>query len=108
ACLDTMIQPCVQVGASNVVHHVNSRLILNQALLVVSNLANRSNLALIAISAALSAVLALDVKHDRGRRHLTGLLLNVDTGLGNLYIFFAVQELKHCCVSRLSESHGKL
>src|SRR5699024_5098276 len=89
-------------------HHVNSRLVLNQALLVVRNLANRSNLALIAIGAALSAVLALDVKHDRGRWHLTGLLLNVDTRIGDLYIFFAIQELKHCCVSRLSESHREL
>src|SRR5699024_6612941 len=108
ASLNTMIQPCVQVGASNVVHHVNSRLVLNQALLVVSNLANRGNLTLSAIGAALSAVLALDVKHNCGRWHLTGLLLNVDTGFSDLYIFFAVQELKHCCVSRLSESHSEL
>src|SRR5699024_9275582 len=103
-----MIQPCVQVGAGYVIHHVNSRLVLNQALLVVSNLANRSNLALIAVGAAFSAVLALDVKHDCGRRHLTGLLLNVDTGIGDLDVIFTVKELKYRCVSRLSESHGKL
>src|SRR5699024_8008312 len=42
------------------------------------------------------------------RRHLTGLLLNVDTRIGDLYVIFTVKELKHCCVSRLSESHGKL
>src|SRR5699024_1374134 len=55
-----------------------------------------------------SAVLALNVEHDCGRWHLTGLLLNVDTGIGDLYIFFTVKELKHCCVSSLRESHGKL
>src|SRR5699024_9732988 len=69
---------------------------------------NRSNLALIAIGAAFSAVLALDVKHDCGRRHLTGLLLNVDTGIGNLDVLFTVKELKYRSVSSLRESHGKL
>src|SRR5699024_1413165 len=103
-----MIEPGMQIGAGYVIHHVNSRLILNQALLVVSNLANRCNLALIAIGAALSAVLALDVEHDCGRRHLTGLLLNVDTGIGDLYVIFTVKELKHRRVSSLRESHGKL
>src|SRR5699024_10278771 len=103
-----MIQPCVQVGAGYVIHHVNSRLVLNQALLVVSNLANRCNLALVAIGAAFSAVLALDVEHDRGRRHLTGLLLNVDAGFSDLDVIFTVKELKYCSVSSLRESHGKL
>src|SRR5699024_9063039 len=93
---------------SNVVHNVNSCLVLNQTLLVVSNLANRSNLALITISASLSTVLALNVEHDCRRRHLTGLLLNVDTGLGNLDVIFAIKELEHRRVCSFRESHGKL
>src|SRR5699024_8458132 len=106
--LDTVIQPRMEVDTSNVVHNVNSCLVLNQTLLVVSNLANRRNLALIGISAALSAVLALDVEHDCRRRHLTGLLLNVDTGFSDLDVIFAIKELEHCRVSSLRESHGKL
>src|SRR5699024_6229130 len=106
--LDTVIQPRVKIGTSHVVHNVNSRLILNQTLLVVSNLANRRNLALITISATLSAVLALNVEHDCGRRHFTGLLLNVDTGFSDLDVIFAIKELEHCRVSSLRESHGKL
>src|SRR5699024_3679331 len=66
------------------------------------------NLALITISASLSTVLALNVEHDCRRRHLTGLLLNVDTGFGNLYVIFTVKELEHCRVGCFRESHGKL
>src|SRR5699024_7295582 len=98
----------MEVDTSNVVHNVNSCLVLNQTLLVVSNLANRRNLALITISAALSTVLALDVEHDCRRRHLTGLLLDIDTGFSDLDVIFAIKELEHRRVSRLSESHGKL
>src|SRR5690625_2964325 len=39
--LDTMIEPGMQIGAGHVIHHVNRRLVLDQALLVVSNLTNR-------------------------------------------------------------------
>src|SRR5699024_3409042 len=78
--LDTVIHPSMKIDTGNVVHNVNSCLVLNQTLLVVSNLANRRNLALIAISTALSAVLALNVEHDCRARHFTGLLPNVDTG----------------------------
>src|SRR5699024_4829660 len=106
--LDTVIQPRMEVDTSNVVHNVNSRLILNQTLLVVSNLANRSNLALITISASLSTVLALDVEHDCRRRHFTGLLLNIDTVFSNLDVIFAIKELEHCRVGCFRESHGKL
>src|SRR5699024_5643955 len=52
--------------------------------------------------------LALDVEHDRGRWHLTGLLLNVDTGFSDLDVIFTVKELKYRSVSSLRESHGKL
>src|SRR5699024_630624 len=106
--LDTVIQPRVKIDTSNVVHNVNSCLVLNQTLLVVSNLANRSNLALITISASLSAVLALNVEHDFRARHLTELLLNIDTVFGNLDVIFAIKELKNRRVSCFRESHGKL
>src|SRR5699024_8617530 len=101
--LDTVIQPRMEVDTSNVVHNVNSCLVLNQTLLVVSNLANRRNLALVAISASLSTVLALDVEHDCGRRHFTGLLLDIDTGFSDLDVLFTVKELEHRRVSRFRE-----